>query len=404
MRLVQLLLLSSLFSTLLAGTTISTRVATIAATCPIGEYQAEYYANRAFDGKPSFTRCETGINYSWGQGGPGNGVGPDNFSVRWTGQHTFAAGSHTFTARTDAGIRVSLDGEQIINGRKGKRATTYTAARTLSAGTHEVKVEYYDRGGDAVAQVSWQAPATPPPPPQACQVLWSTDLETGDLSQWSHDALGGEFNSGNGDTAISSVIARSGQYSARQTIATGDGNAHGTRMFRWGEGRQHDALYYSVWYYFPQRYTPASWWNVFQFKSKTPTRNDAFWQLNIGNRPSGNMYLYAYNWVNTRRFEAQLTPLDLPVGRWVHIETYLRCAGDSSGQFTVWQDGNKIYDFPNVPTRYADGDCQWSVNNYSDGISPSPAVTYIDDAAISTTRVGPWLVILHPRQPHDASP
>ena len=66
------------------------------------------------------------------------------------------------------------------------------------------------------------------------------------------------------------------------------------------------------------------------------------------------------------------------------METYLRCAGDTSGQFSVWQDGVQIYDFPNVQTRYGDG--EWSVNNYSDGISPSPVITYMDDAVISTAR------------------
>jgi hypothetical protein len=55
----------------------------------------------------------------------------------------------------------------------------------------------------------------------------------------------------------------------------------------------------------------------------------------------------------------------------------------------VWQDGTEIFKLEGVKTRYSNGDCQWSVNNYGTGISPSPVVIYADDAIISKTRVGP---------------
>jgi hypothetical protein len=37
-----------------------------------------------------------------------------------------------------------------------------------------------------------------------------------------------------------------------------------------------------------------------------------------------------------------------------------------------------------VQTRYgySDAECSWSVNNYSNGLSPSPATIYVDDAKI----------------------
>jgi hypothetical protein len=57
---------------------------------------------------------------------------------------------------------VFVDGVLLINGWKDQPATTYTASRTMTAGLHEVKVEYYERGGDAVAQVSWTGASTAP--------------------------------------------------------------------------------------------------------------------------------------------------------------------------------------------------------------------------------------------------
>ena len=131
--------------------------------CPTGQYFAQYYSNITLSGTPTRTACETAVNYDFGAGGPA-GMPVDNFSVRWTGQFSFAAGSVTFTARADDGIRVFLDGTLIIDGWKDQPATTYTATRTVTAGTHEVKVEYYEKGGDAVAQVSWTGATAPPAP------------------------------------------------------------------------------------------------------------------------------------------------------------------------------------------------------------------------------------------------
>ena len=112
-------------------------------------------------GTPTFTACESSINYNWGTGGPDNGLGTDQFSVRWTGSFNFNAGSYTFSATADDGIRLWVDGNQIINAWVDEAATTYQATVTLTAGAHVIKVEYYENGGSAVAQVGWQAAPQP---------------------------------------------------------------------------------------------------------------------------------------------------------------------------------------------------------------------------------------------------
>ena len=51
-------------------------------------------------------RCEAAVDYNWGLGGPtGVGVGTDNFSARWVKTQSFTAGTHTFTATADDGVR-----------------------------------------------------------------------------------------------------------------------------------------------------------------------------------------------------------------------------------------------------------------------------------------------------------
>jgi glucose/arabinose dehydrogenase len=140
------------------GTIRRIRFGGVPTSCPTGEFLAEYYSNMTLSGAATTTRCETAINYSWGGSAPGPGLPVDNFSVRWTGQFDFPGGDTVFTATSDDGIRVWVDGELLIDRWINQSATTYTATRNLTAGLHQVKVEYFENGGDAVAQVSWSGP------------------------------------------------------------------------------------------------------------------------------------------------------------------------------------------------------------------------------------------------------
>jgi glucose/arabinose dehydrogenase len=137
-------------------------------SCPTGQYSAQYYANMTLTGTPATERCETAIDYDWGSGSPAPNVPVNQFSARWTGTFTFTAGTYQFTATADDGIRVWVDGTLLIDAWRDQAPTTYQATRTLTAGDHEVKVEYYENGGGAVARVSWQFNQPPPPPPSSC--------------------------------------------------------------------------------------------------------------------------------------------------------------------------------------------------------------------------------------------
>jgi hypothetical protein len=163
----------------------------------------------------------------------------------------------------------------------------------------------------------------------------------------------------------------------------------GARLFRWCESQTHERLYYGVWFHFPRNYHAPNWWNVFQWKSKVSSAKiDPFFIVNVGNRSDGSMFFYLYDW--QRRISYPQTVKDIVVGQWVHVEALYHCAADTTGQVTIWQDGVLLTDVQGAATRYVDGDCQWSVNNYSDALSPNPAVLYIDDATISVGH-GPFV-------------
>jgi hypothetical protein len=236
---------------------------------------------------------------------------------------------------------------------------------------------------------------------QRCgDVVWSADHETGDLSQWYADDGGGEFNGGTARSSATQDVARSGRHSVRTIIqAPHDSGESAVRLFRWKESRAHAEACYSAWYYFPHRYVVKEWWNIFSFKSRNATANDAFWQLSVGNRPNGAMYVYLTWWgpriegpqpgeSGLRHFAQWLK--DIPVGRWTQLQVYLRQSRGFDGQIVVWQDGVTLFNLDNVRTRYpeATGANEWSINNYSDNLDPSPTTVYIDDAAISIPAVG----------------
>ena len=274
----------------------------------------------------------------------------------------------------------------------GLSLTSYTgiiSGTPTRAGAFSFTIEVHDSvGASTLASFTIGIGSTPPPG----TILWSADHETGSLSQWYYpssgpfgDYGGGESNSGIASSIASSEVAHSGNYSAKLTITTPNTPDSGVRLFRWAEPRSYAQLYYSVWYYFPQGYSAPNWWNVLQWKSQTQTTNDPFFVLNVGNRLDGTMFFYLHDW--QRKVSYGQMGVNIPVGKWVHVEAFYQCAGDATGRVTIWQDGLPLFDIQNVPTRYADGDCEWSVNNYSDSLAPNTATIYIDDAAISTGRV-----------------
>jgi hypothetical protein len=126
--------------------------------CPQEEFLAVYYKGSNFNYQSS-SRCEHQPENSSSlltEGLPG-GVGPDNFSVLWTGQFFFKDKTYIFEAEADDGIRIWLDGHLIINEwRLQEEAKRYRAIRSLKNGIHAIKIEYFNSSGKAVAKFSWK--------------------------------------------------------------------------------------------------------------------------------------------------------------------------------------------------------------------------------------------------------
>lgn len=120
--------------------------------------RGEYYANKNLSGKP-ITRTDKNIDFSWGKGSPVNGIPADGFSARWTGGLTVPkTGTYTFYLTGDDGVRMWIDGQQVINGWRDQSSREYQASVWLGADkSHEIRVEYYENYVDAVARLQWSS-------------------------------------------------------------------------------------------------------------------------------------------------------------------------------------------------------------------------------------------------------
>jgi len=120
-----------------------------------GPWQAEFYANPDLSGEPTLTQTDQSLDHNWGFGAPAPGLPSDDFSVRWTAQQPFTAGRYTFTTYSDDGVRLFIDGRQVLNSwrpMRGYRSVTLD----LSTGEHTIVLEYFERGGLALVRLNWR--------------------------------------------------------------------------------------------------------------------------------------------------------------------------------------------------------------------------------------------------------
>jgi hypothetical protein len=137
--------------------------ATPTATPPSGGsgtgLKGEYYDNIDFTAL-KLTRTDATVDFDWGSGAPDPSMGADTFSVRWTGQvEAPVSGSYTFYTTSDDGVRLWVNGQQLINNWTDHPPTENSGTITLTAGQkYDLKLEFYENGGGAVAKLAWAYP------------------------------------------------------------------------------------------------------------------------------------------------------------------------------------------------------------------------------------------------------
>lgn len=126
------------------------------------DWRGEYFSNKNLDGNPAFLKNDKQIDKTWGLRSPDEDYLPrDNFSVRWTRTLTFKSKTYRFYLDITDGGKLYIDDVLVLNAWEDGERRLVTADVSLKAGEHEVKFEYYNASGGAVAQLRYEVITDP---------------------------------------------------------------------------------------------------------------------------------------------------------------------------------------------------------------------------------------------------
>jgi len=117
--------------------------------------QGQYFSGMAFN-TPVLTRTDPTVNFTWASS-PGTGVPSDQFSVRWTGQvEALYSEVYTFYTQSDDGVRLWVNGQQLVNNWTDHASVENSGTIALTAGQrYALTMEFYDNASAAIAILSW---------------------------------------------------------------------------------------------------------------------------------------------------------------------------------------------------------------------------------------------------------
>ncbi len=224
-------------------------------------------------------------------------------------------------------------------------------------------------------------------------LLWTARFETGDFSEWT-GAMGGNaqaFPMPPNMIAVSNTEAHRGSYSAALTITAGsDGTQENAVLSR--AGYLPVEAYYSAWYYLPRSVSVGTFWVIFKFRMRTDV-NDAnteneLYDMDLATLPSGEMTLQLYDHTTAANIPLDVTDPVVPVEDWFQLEAFYRASNDDTGRLTYWLDGQQVVDIAGAPTSPTSW-VEWDACSVGEDLTPPMATVYVDDCAISRSRVGP---------------
>lgn len=126
-----------------------------------GGWTGEYYSDMDFSTLAA-SRTDAAIKFNWKDSAPMGSVPKDKFAARWTGTVTPPTSElYTFFGDMDDGVRVWVD-DQLIIDRWSYDSNPAQGQISLTAGKeYRVRVDFFDSGGAARANLLWSTPTRP---------------------------------------------------------------------------------------------------------------------------------------------------------------------------------------------------------------------------------------------------
>jgi glucose/arabinose dehydrogenase len=121
-----------------------------------------YFNNANLTGT-TISRVDQTVNFVWGSGSPTQTIAADTFSARWSGQvQAQFTQVYTFYTQSDNGVRLWVNGRQLVNNWTDNVTTENSGTISLTAGQrYDIRMEFYENTGLAKARLLWSSASTP---------------------------------------------------------------------------------------------------------------------------------------------------------------------------------------------------------------------------------------------------
>ena len=118
---------------------------------------AEYYNNVNLQGVPVLQRIDPAIDFRWTLFGPGTGMDPDFYAVRWNGTLTAPlSGNYQIGLEGNDGYRLFINEQLIIdNWSKQSYRTILKDFMFVKGKNYALRVEFYEPKGNATIKLVW---------------------------------------------------------------------------------------------------------------------------------------------------------------------------------------------------------------------------------------------------------
>lgn len=160
-----------------------------------GGWLGEVYPNTDLSGTPYILggkealKTIKDINFDWGKGSPCEKIPNDHFSAEFKKKLVVPSTDHyQFNVWADDGVRVYVDNTPVIDSWVGSKYKLRSKTVTLTKGTHDIKVDYYEAAGLAKLKFEVKQASSNSPNLSGLQYVSSFQLPVYasfiDLSNW----------------------------------------------------------------------------------------------------------------------------------------------------------------------------------------------------------------------------
>lgn len=124
--------------------------------CSADQWNVEFFTNRDLQGNPTLTRCDSAIDFYWGESSPDPLLTKDNFSAKWHRTVDFSkSGWYRFRTFTDDGLRLYIDDDLVIDDWVARSFDEMSETVYLEQGAHHIRMEYVEWSDDSMAYLNW---------------------------------------------------------------------------------------------------------------------------------------------------------------------------------------------------------------------------------------------------------